>query len=354
MGGTVCGSARVLASRIMITLITGTPGSGKTLFAVSQLLAGEYKTRRLLVSGIDSLTLPHELLDDDGVRRWPELVQSGDVVVIDEVQRLWRPRAAGAKVPDDIGKLETHRHFGVDFVLITQHPMLLDQNVRRLVGRHIHVRRIFGASAALLYEWDHASDPGRIKDATTRSFRYPRSAFSLYKSAELHTKQRMRKPLYLLAPVVAAGLIAWFGPGAYRALSGHVVSEKNAGAAPVASSASSTSSSSSRSSVAGSEPAASSARAASSQFTPGTAAVEQTAQQTAQPAGCVRTPDGHCRCYDERAVPVPVHEGMCEALEGHKSGIGPDPDFGGRPAASALYSSADEDLSQFMHRRQVR
>lgn len=337
----------------MITLITGTPGSGKTLFAVSQLLAGEYKSRRLLVSGIEGLTVPHELLDDDGVRRWPELVQPGDVVVIDEVQRLWRPRAAGSKVPDDIAKLETHRHLGVDFVLITQHPMLLDQNVRRLVGRHMHVRRIFGAGAALLYEWDHASEPGRTKDATSRSFRYPRSAFSLYKSAEVHTKQRMRKPLYLFAPVVAAGLIAWFGPGAYRALSGHVVAEKNGGAVPGASSASSSSSSSSSSSVAAAEPAASSARAAASQATPVTAAVEQVAQQAALPAGCVLQA-GDCRCFDDRAAQVPVHEGMCQALRGLKTGIAPAPEFGGRPAAAGLYSAADEELSQFMHRHQVR
>lgn len=337
----------------MITLITGTPGSGKTLFAVSQLLAGEYKARRLLVSGIEGLTLPHELLDDEGIRRWPELVQPGDVVVIDEVQRLWRPRAAASKVPDDIATLETHRHLGVDFVLITQHPMLLDQNVRRLVGRHMHVRRIFGAGAALLYEWDHASDPGRTKDATTRSFRYPRSAFSLYKSAEVHTRQRMRKPLYLLAPVVAAGLIAWFGPGAYRALSGQVVTPKNGVAAPVASSASSSLSSNSSSSVAASVPAASTSRAPASQPAPVTSSVEQVAQQNAQPAGCVLK-GADCSCYDERAAPVPVHEGMCEALKGAKTGIPPAPDFGGRPAAAGLYSAADEDLSQFMHSHRVR
>lgn len=336
----------------MITLITGIPGSGKTLFAVSQLLAGEYKTRRLLVSGIDGLTVPHEVLDDDGVRRWPELVQAGDVVVIDEVQRLWRPRAVGSKVPDDIARLETHRHLGVDFVLITQHPMLLDQNVRRLVGRHIHVRRIFGAGAALLYEWDHASDPGRVKDATSRSFRYPRSAFALYKSAEVHTRQRMRKPLYLFAPVVAAGLIAWFGPGAYRALSGQVVTPKNGVAAPVASSASSSLSSSS--SVSASVPAASSARAPASQPVHVTSPVEQVAQQNVQPAGCARTQSGDCRCYDERAAPVPVHEGMCEALKGAKTGIAPAPDFGGLPATAGLYSAADEELSQFMHRHRVR
>lgn len=335
----------------MITLITGTPGSGKTLFAVSQLLAGEFKTRRLLVSGIDGLTLPHELLDEDGVRRWPELVQPGDVVVIDEVQRLWRPRPAGAKVPDDIAKLETHRHLGVDFVVITQHPMLLDQNVRRLVGRHIHVRRIFGARAALLYEWDHASEPGRTKDATTRSFRYPRSAFALYKSAEVHTRQRFRKPLYLLAPVVAAGLIAWFGPGAYRALSGHVVAEKNGGAVPGASSASSSSSSSL--SVGASAPAASSARAAVSEAAPLAPPVVQVAQQNAQPAGCVLQA-ADCRCYDERAVPVAGDEGICEALKGAKTGIAPTPDFGGRPASASLYSAADEELSQFMHRHRHR
>ncbi len=83
---------------------------------------------------------------------------AGSIVLIDEVQRLMRPRIHGSKVPAFIAELETHRHRGIDLVLITQHPMLLDSNVRRLTGQHFHVIRKFGTQMANVYEW------GQVKE----------------------------------------------------------------------------------------------------------------------------------------------------------------------------------------------
>lgn len=227
----------------MIYLITGVPGSGKSLYAVSTLVQALMKevirqedgpdiSRRLCVDGIPNLLLPHELMakrpDDltkipegDGVWNWFDWCKPGDLIVCDEVQRHWRPRGMGTKPPAEIAALETHRHKGVDFVLITQNAMLLDQNVRRLVGRHIHVRRLFGSARALVYDWDGCqTDTTRTQGATKTLFSYPKSAYKLYKSSELHTKQRQKIPLFMAFPLVVIGLGAFAGPKAYDAMHG--------------------------------------------------------------------------------------------------------------------------------------
>jgi zona occludens toxin len=158
----------------MITLITGNPGAGKTLYCVSNLLrdligsvvksvdAGgrEVETPRVVFTNINGLLLDHELIDGSdtgGLANWHEWAKPGAVICFDEVQREWKPRANGSKVPKCIEMLETHRHMGVDFIILTQHPGLIDQNIRALVGRHLHVRRFGGMGAAIVYEWDHCS-----------------------------------------------------------------------------------------------------------------------------------------------------------------------------------------------------
>lgn len=229
----------------MIYLITGVPGSGKTLYAVSTLVQqlvgqkiikrGKIIERRLCVDGIPDLIVPHEKMDpgkeDDsgallpgegnGIWNWPDWCQPGDVIVVDEVQRWWRPRAMGSKPPKDVKALETHRHMGVDFVIITQNPMLLDQNVRRLIGRHQHIRRLFGMQRAIIYDWDSCSmDVSRTKSATTSFFNYPKSAYALYKSSELHTKPKQKIPIWLAVPVLAVVGFFFVAPSAFGTLYG--------------------------------------------------------------------------------------------------------------------------------------
>jgi zona occludens toxin len=249
----------------MIYLITGVPGSGKSLYAVSTLLKkllsekvvhedGTTIERRLCIDGIPDLLLPHELLakrpegelrkvpngpvvdapagEGNGLWNWFEWCKPGDVIVADEVQRHWRPRGMGVKPPAEISMLETHRHFGVDFVLITQNAMLLDQNVRRLVGRHLHVRRVFGGARAIVYDWDGCqTDTTRTAGAVRSIWSYPKSAYKLYKSSELHTKQHQKIPLWMAFPVVVLGLAVFVGPKAYSALSGSMTGKGIPGAA---------------------------------------------------------------------------------------------------------------------------
>ena len=188
----------------MIILITGVPGSGKTLYAVSKFLNGQFADRQKYVNAIPRLLLPHEVLSgeeemprpDADVLNWFDgRVPDGSLIVIDEAQRVFRPRSSTAPVPRHVSALETHRHHGLDFILITQHPQLIDVNVRRLVGRHLHVRRTFGFGSAFVYEWDSAHmDVTNVGKATKSIFRYKKKDFALYKSAEVHTKASGKVP----------------------------------------------------------------------------------------------------------------------------------------------------------------
>ncbi|MDD5323309.1 MAG: zonular occludens toxin domain-containing protein [Methylococcales bacterium] len=198
----------------MITLITGTPGSGKSIYAVWHEIKPAVEAGRIVYScGIPNLKLPAIPLSDDQARDWyktipksndddpdesPVLstIAEGSMIVIDEVQRLWRPTGAGSVSPD-IAALETHRHHGLDFIVITQHPSLLHRNVRALVGRHIHLRAT--ALGNYLYEFPEWCENPQTKSARTNCvrtrYRLPKAAFELYKSASLHVKTSKRKPI---------------------------------------------------------------------------------------------------------------------------------------------------------------
>ncbi|REM12184.1 hypothetical protein DSI34_10975, partial [Mycobacterium tuberculosis] len=138
----------------MITLITGTPGAGKTLYTISKLLLSlvgttvkqevDGETReypRTIYTNIRGLMIDHEFIDGSnagGLRNWHEWAKPGSIIVFDEIQKVWTPRANGSAVPPDIQALETHRHMGVDFILITQGLMLTERNLAMLCNRHLH------------------------------------------------------------------------------------------------------------------------------------------------------------------------------------------------------------------------
>lgn len=211
----------------MITLITGMPGAGKTLLLVDEFLreAGQ-KGRPIIADGIPDLIVSHEPAPE--VSAWTQHVDDpasqdgkkllftfpqGSLVVIDECQRVFRPRAAGRAVPPEVAAFETHRHQGLDFILITQHPTLLDSNVRRLVGRHLHIRDV-GILGRKVYEWPEATDTEKFRSAPVqRSWSLPKDSFKLYKSSSLHIKPKRGLPkgvmaLALMIPLLLTG--SWY------------------------------------------------------------------------------------------------------------------------------------------------
>lgn len=197
----------------MITLTTGQPGAGKTLYSLYQIVKyAEKENRQVYYSGISDLKLPWIELDEP--EKWFEC-PPGSIIVIDECQRVFRPRGNGSKVPECVSRMETHRHAGHDLFLITQHPMLLDSNIRRLVGKHQHVVRAFGAKAANVHEWGEVREQCDKNRAGSQEtfFKYPSEVFGYYKSAELHTHKFKLPPriwFLLLTPLLVGACVYAF------------------------------------------------------------------------------------------------------------------------------------------------
>lgn len=209
----------------MITLITGGPGMGKTALAVS-LLIDQYASRPIFTN-IRGLTLDHSKLpkleewtsetpNDQGTSEHHFTFPPGAVVVIDECQQFFRPRASGSKVPPYISAFETHRHRGIDFILVTQGSGLLDNNIKKLVkgGLHIFLKSSYvGRYRYEKSEVINEEDKTAIALASRRKYKLPTKVFDLYKSAELHTKPpRAKLPLaayLLIAAVIGGGGLAY-------------------------------------------------------------------------------------------------------------------------------------------------
>lgn len=310
----------------MITLITGTPGAGKTALAVAMMLEEQGK-RPFFVSGITDLKIDHQLTPP--VEEWTQEVPSPEdpsfkksvftfppnsIIVIDEAQTIYRPRASSSKVPPHVAAFETHRHTGVDFWLITQDPAFIDSNVRRLVGRHVHLRST--ALGRYLYEWSEVGDPDTKSSrqvAASRRYKLPKKVFSLYKSATVHIRRSSRLPLafYILLAVLAVAL--FLGYRFSSRLEQVTDSSKSPPAAP-------SSSSSSPSSLP--EKGQQSVSQYVAQYVPRISSLAHTApayddltkpSRVPVPSACIAS-SSRCRCYTQDATPYQVDESLCRQI----------------------------------------
>lgn len=305
-----------------LTLVTGATGSGKTLYVVDSLR--DLKDRPLFVHGVTDLTIPHE--STPSVAQWTEqrgvdggggmtlpyfAFPPGSVVVVDEAQRIFRPRAPGHAVPDYVAAFETRRHTGVDFVLITQHPALLDANIRRLVTRHVHVHSTY--LGRYLLEWVGIGDPDSSTSrelAVRTRYKLPRRAFSLYKSAEVHTKVAVKRSWLVYAvPVLAVAAVA-LGWEIY----GRVVGKSEVAQIPAATSDLKLTSGDSKAAPLGVEEYVSSYKPRVPGLAHTAPRYDEVAQAVAVPrvAGCIAGAKSACRCFDQRGLPYTATEEQCK------------------------------------------
>jgi zona occludens toxin len=195
----------------MITLITGAPGAGKTSLLIDLLLNDlRIQKRKIYQHGLRGLKIPAETMYCDDklcevcptqksknyikVSDWVNdtLVADGSIIIIDECQYAFRANASSKAVPDFIAKLETHRHRGIDFYLITQHPKLIHTNVRAMVSRHIHITQTW--ARRVMYEYPECSMTLSKTDAISSTYKQNKQAFQYYDSAVMHTKINRKIP----------------------------------------------------------------------------------------------------------------------------------------------------------------
>lgn len=230
----------------MLFMITGLPGAGKTQYTLHRMTSDpQLLNREVHYHGIPELQLPWVRLQDP--RAWYE-VPDGSVVVIDEAQKVFPLRSAGSLVPKWVSEFETHRHRGLDVVLVTQDASLVDAHVRKLTERHFVLKRPFGLEYAKVFEFHGIGDinnSGAVKQAVQSRFNYNKELYAKYKSATIHAvKKRMPWKVFLLpvALLAVVGLlynvyISMFGDDPAAPEVAEVKAEPSKGARSVSSAA---------------------------------------------------------------------------------------------------------------------
>lgn len=198
----------------MITLITGTPGSGKTLYAV-HLIFQWLKEGRKVYADIDGLNV-------EGVENAPEdwrTTPEGSIIIYDEAQQneIFKKTRGTLSENQIIRDLEVHRHTGHDIVFITQSPIFMHTHIRELVGNHFHLHRPYGAKLASVYFWRLCQNNPNSKTAklvaeSSTLFAYKTDLFKFYKSATVHTHSlKIPKKLIIIGLfLIIAPLILYY------------------------------------------------------------------------------------------------------------------------------------------------
>jgi hypothetical protein len=323
-----------------MTAITGLPGNGKTLYAIWQIQREAQREQRpVFYAGIRGLTLagwkPIDPYD------WMS-APARSIVVIDEAQdthdapgsgkdrgTLFGVRTRG-EAPEWVKQLAKHRHLGIDIVILTQHPMLLDTMVRRLVDRHLHLVRRWGMQSSTVHEWREVRDDchKRRTGSSKSVFKFPKEAFGWYASAEAHT-MKVRVPWRVwgfgVTLLVLVALAWWiWGRLAAQVVPGlrsvHTVGQAQASPGPMAPAG-----------AAGGQGLRVSGQAPGqplgryewvSQWEPRVQGLGYTApvydeltrpQEVPYPAACVVMRE-ECRCYTQQATRLDVPEPLCRSL----------------------------------------
>lgn len=203
----------------MIFLITGKPGSFKTLSTIErvqkyqqdQAKQGLVRDVYTNITGID--VEGWKTLEDP--KEWYALPE-GAIIVVDECQKEtagFGAMSATARQPFTITELETHRHHGFDLFLITQGVHLINSRIKPLVDEHYHYLRKYGWDRAHVYI-STGIIPTTERESVLRKeyehqlYRPNKKTYKLYHSSSLHTV-RKRAPKAVILGVPALLLIAY-------------------------------------------------------------------------------------------------------------------------------------------------
>ncbi|QOJ36890.1 MAG: hypothetical protein HRU82_18890 [Nitrospira sp.] len=218
----------------MIELYEGVPGSGKSYHAICEkflpwvkqgrrlyiAVDGIYLDRLSLFTGIDIEVLEQQITiwkDSVEVLQAFPHVEPGSAVIIDEAQTVFRSMQ---KVePGLLRWLETHRHHGVDILLMSQDFRQMSQGVTRLIEATVKFRKLSFVGLSKKYQGKVRGNPE--DNEVIRAFVGTYSPaiyayYSSYASAAIREEKRShtvfksaRVAIGIAAGLFAIGLMFW-------------------------------------------------------------------------------------------------------------------------------------------------
>lgn len=222
----------------MLKLITGLPGSGKTLYAVTQLKKIVDLNNLLPENERRDIYCDITGLEMDGVKKSPPLdwrdTAPNSLLIYDEAQfnKPFQPTARGLSPYDYIQELTIHRKTAHEIWYITQDPKRLHSNILEMIEQHIHLDRPFGAKLANIYQFRgverNPKSPSAIDRAeNTTKFIYDKKIFDLYESSQIDDGIKLRLPRKMLLAIAlpflifAVTIFMFFGSGTQEFISGN-------------------------------------------------------------------------------------------------------------------------------------
>lgn len=332
----------------MLYLVTGTPGSGKTLNTI-KFVAEEkqFQGRDVYYFGIRDLSpdLGWQELTEEEALKWYEL-PSNAVILFDEAYNVFPTKHGSQGTPEHVKRLATHRHQGHDVFLICQKVVgQLDTFVRGLVNRHQHYARIMGSLNINRFTWDvcqqNPDSASTRKDANVDQFRMDKKYFGVYHSADTHTHTLSvpwKKIVLIFVGIGVLILLLYQIKGFFIRDEPQPVTATYAGVVP-------------------GQMVASADRdlTFSELVTPEVDGFPWSApiyrerftdvQDWPKPAACYTSERTGCRCFTQQGTPLEVPDGMCTAIVAggffdHTRPVADGRSLGGEAGGSGLPTSA--------------
>lgn len=207
----------------MIYLITGTPGAGKTSNTLWDFLKNaDFADRPKFATHIPDFDYDKNdvtQLEKSELEDWRTLPK-GSLVLIDEADG-YLPAGNGKNPPEWIREIARHRHFGIDFIIITQMASMINDFLHGLIEAHIHYHRVRGNDYTTKYRWEFLQKNPYTK--TNKALGLPQKiktdpeVFTLYRSTLMNTRRKefpwhaVTKILLLCSSLLLAGFfVYWF------------------------------------------------------------------------------------------------------------------------------------------------
>ena len=221
----------------MIEMLEGVPGSGKSYYAVSERLLkwvrtgrrvyvfvdGFYLDRLALFEGVELGVLEQQITlwqSGEEVKAGLLDVEPGSAVLIDEVQTVFRSK--DKTDPQLLRWLETHRHRGIDLVLMCQQYGQVTLGVNRLVEATTKFRRLDRFGLKNRYQASLRGNPEELEVIRMFSGKYePKlyAYYSSYSSASVRETARggsmLKSPTLIIGALGLVVAIAWFAFGGW-------------------------------------------------------------------------------------------------------------------------------------------